>query len=93
MRAKLSYKSKRNIVIALIIMVLFAASVTTTYFFIKGNQDSSAAFTGNDSQTSENTPVQGSTEGENNPDGNGEVVVPNVNDNNSENPTTTPEEN
>ena len=36
MRAKLSYKSKRNIVIALIIMVLFAASVTTTYFFIKG---------------------------------------------------------
>ncbi len=93
MRAKLSYKSKRNIVIALIIMVLFAASVTTTYFFIKGNQDSSAAFTENDSQTNENTPVQGSTEGENNPEGNGEIVVPNVNDNNGENPTTAPEEN
>ena len=97
MRAKLSYKSKRNIVIALIIMVLFAASVTTTYFFIKGNQDSSAAFTENNSQTSENTPIQGNVEGEqNNPEGNGEVVVPNVNDNNDnngENATTTPAEN
>ena len=93
MKAKLSYKSKINIVIAIIILILFAASATTTYFFIKGNQDSSAAFTENDSQTNENTPVQGSTEGENNPEGNGEIVVPNVNDNNGENPTTAPEEN
>ena len=93
MKAKLSYKSKINIVIAIIILILFAASATTTYFFVKGNQDSSA-FTENDSQTGENTVMQESTQGEqNNQKENDEVVIPNVNDNNSENTTTKAEGN
>ena len=50
MKAKLSYKSKRNIIITVIILSLLAIISVSTYFFIQGN-DSSQAFMQNNSQT------------------------------------------
>ena len=55
MKAKLSYKSKRNIIIASVIVVLLAAISTAGYFYIKGNDETARAFTQNEI-TNELTP-------------------------------------
>ena len=56
MKATLSYKSKRNIIIVVIIIALLALISTGTYFLMKGNADASAAFTDNgNKQVSEGT--------------------------------------
>lgn len=65
MKAKLSYKSKRNIVISVIIVVLLAAIGTGTYFFTKGNDDTQA-FTGNNSTTVGEANLEGGTQAEEN---------------------------
>lgn len=54
MKAKLSYKSKRNIVISVIIVALLAVIGTGTYFFTKGNDDAQA-FADNNTQMGEST--------------------------------------
>lgn len=91
MKAKLSYKSKRNIVISVIIVALLAVISTGTYFFIKGNDDSSAAFTENSSQIGES--IQTETQGSEGQD----TTNPAENDGQSEgenqNPAQSPEEN
>lgn len=53
MKAKLSYKSKRNIVITVVILALIAAISTATYFFLEGSDDTTAAFTEKNSQLGE----------------------------------------
>ena len=55
MKATLSYKSKRNIIIASVIVVLLAAISTAGYFYIKGNDETARAFTQNEI-TNELTP-------------------------------------
>lgn len=45
MKATLSYKSKRNIVIASIIVILLIGISTAGYFYIKGNDETARAFT------------------------------------------------
>ncbi len=85
MKAKLSYKSKRNIVISVIIVALIAAIGIGTYFFTKSNSDRASAFSENGMQTGETsqTETQGN-QGEgttNNEVNQGEVVEPNLNQN------------
>ena len=43
MKNKLSYKSKRRIIVATAALAVFATSVTGTYMYIKGNNESEAA--------------------------------------------------
>ena len=64
MKAKLSYKSKRNIVISVIIVALLAVIGTGTYFFTKGNDDTQA-FSGDNMQIGEST-QNGQTEAQGN---------------------------
>lgn len=80
MKSKLSYKSKRNIVISAIIVVLIALIGTGTYFFTKGNSDQTEAYSNNGTQVGE---IQGNAgQGEENTQGNqGEIVEPNLNQN------------
>lgn len=54
MQTRLSYKSKRTIVIAVIIIALLAFISVSAYFFVKGNKDTTAAFTENNMQSEEN---------------------------------------
>ena len=62
MKATLSYKSKRNIIIASVIVVLLAAISTAGYFYIKGNDEAARAFTQNE-VTGELTPGEQTTNG------------------------------
>ena len=48
MKTTLSYKSKRNIIIASVIVVLLAGISTAGYFYIKGNDETARAFTQNE---------------------------------------------
>ena len=43
MKARLSYKSKRNIIIAVLLVLIFAATGVGTYFYVKGDKDAQAA--------------------------------------------------
>ncbi len=47
MKSKFSYKSKRTIIIAVVITVLLAGTATGVYFFTKGNAQAQAAGDGN----------------------------------------------
>ena len=90
MKASLSYKSKRNIIISAVIVVLVAAIGTGTYFFTKGNSDQASAFSDNGTQTGETsqTETQGNEGQEKtvNPEENqGEIVEPNLEQDGEEN--------
>ena len=81
MKAKLSYKSKRNIVISAIIVVLIALIGTGTYFFTKSNSDQAEAFSDNGMQVGETQGNEGQQGTANNEGNQGEVVEPNLNQN------------
>ena len=63
MKAKLSYKSKRNIVIMAVILSLIATISVATYFFVKGSDDTSSAFTDGNTHLGE---IQQGEEGQEN---------------------------
>ncbi|MGN1269716.1 MAG: hypothetical protein ACI4UU_02455, partial [Clostridia bacterium] len=78
MKAKLSYKSKRNIIIAGIITVLLAGISTAGYFYIKGNDDTAQAFTENNTTIGDTT-TNGEQENlnlENPQNNNGQTTTP-----------------
>ncbi len=91
MKAKLSYKSKRNIVISVIIIALLAVISIAAYFFIKGNDDSSAAFTENSSQIGES--AQTETQGNNGQDTTNPATNQGQSEGEDQNPAQSPEEN
>ena len=59
MKATLSYKSKRNIIIASVIVALLAGISTVGYFYIKGNDETARAFTQDNITTGEQTQTEG----------------------------------
>ena len=84
MKAKLSYKSKRNLIISLIIVALIAVIAVSTYFFTRGNEDKSQAFShggaqadqANDISRNDNTNQMQDTKFEN-------AITPNIENTNS----------
>ena len=84
MKAKLSYKSKRNLIISLIIVALIAVIAVSTYFFTRGNEDKSQAFShggaqadqANDISRNDNTNQMQDTKVEN-------AITPNIENTNS----------
>ena len=84
MKAKLSYKSKRNLIISLIIVALIAVIAVSTYFFTKGNEDKSQAFSqggaqadqADDISKNDNTDQMQDTKAEN-------AITPNIENTNS----------
>ena len=63
MKATLSYKSKRNIIIASVIVALLAGISTAGYFYIKGNDETARAFTQDNITTGEQTQTEGGQQG------------------------------
>lgn len=101
MDAKMSYKSKRLAIIVAVIVILIAAISVGTYYFIQGNDDTQAAYTG-DEQVANNgdSETAGSEDEQTNPadeqDEEGEVnqgeedsQEPTNIDDNTDNDTTT----
>ena len=82
MKATLSYKSKRNIIIASVIVALLAGISTVGYFYIKGNDETARAFTQDNITTGEQTQTEGGQQG--NPEQNPEqpLTPDNQGDNN-----------
>ncbi len=82
MKATLSYKSKRNIIIASVIVALLAGISTVGYFYIKGNDETARAFTQDNITTGEQTQTEGGQQG--NPEQNSEqpLTPDNQGDNN-----------
>ena len=84
MKAKLSYKSKRNLIISLIIVALIAVIAVSTYFFTRGDEDKSQAFSqggaqadqANDISRNNNTNQMQDTKAEN-------AITPNIENKNS----------
>ena len=84
MKAKLSYKSKRNLIISLIIVALIAVIAVSTYFFTRGNEDKSQAFSqggaqadqADDISKNDNTDQMQDTKAEN-------AITPNIENTNS----------
>ena len=84
MKAKLSYKSKRNLIISLIIVALIAVIAVSTYFYTRGNEDKSQAFShggaqadqANDISRNDNTNQMQDTKVEN-------AITPNIENTNS----------
>ena len=86
MSVRLSYKSKRILIISLIAIILFAAAGIGTYFFVKGNNQAAA--------TTENDASQTIANEEQMPDQNGEQNEDQTQnqEQTQENPESTPEE-
>ena len=63
MKATLSYKSKRNIIIASVIVALLAGISTAGYFYIKGNDETARAFTQDNITNGEQTQTEGGQQG------------------------------
>ena len=84
MKATLSYKSKRNIIIASVIVALLAGISTVGYFYIKGNDETARAFTQDNITTGEQTQTEGGQQG--NPEQNPEqpLTPDNQGDNNGD---------
>ena len=84
MKATLSYKSKRNIIIASVIVALLAGISTAGYFYIKGNDETARAFTQDNITTGEQTQTEGGQQG--NPEQNPEqpLTPDNQGDNNGD---------
>ena len=86
MKGKIDYKSKRTIIISLILIALIAVASIGTVAFIRGNKDTNAAtneYTENSSINGENNNLNGNQNSTN--DNNANTESTNANINNKEN--------